>query len=826
MKTGAIGTIASTISELLVSAIVLLTSAFFFLAYIPYTNFFLIQAPPYHWLTWYMQHAPVLYCCAVVLIYIGSGDCRRKRWFLGAMVVQVVLGLWLLFGSVTQNAHSDWKSYAWSLALLLPFLGVLIGKVKGILSPNDGEVPSFSYSSILLASGLVAILSAGGLATRTYAEAGQYTIGRNDAELMVWMVAAHLCVALLGLSVLNGLIAAARKFWRPSTATRRLCCLIAGTVVLALALSHYFEGTLTFHGWELYAYAIPFSMALACSVAIMLWPLLDVYERQSSKRRLRAYALVILIDILIAAIALYVPTVIGGADWNNILQYSFNAVLWVLISVSVYLLRPCTKRYTAYAIIAVVLVTGAAYSGLELSSLAWARSLGSTPGEIDAQVRKYSDQNASFGMVYGALHPDSGTRCEGFCRILRQCTNMRDTVAKRDLTLVPELRKSAGPHPNIFIIVIDSMRPDYLGAYNPKVDFTPNIDKFARDSVVMKNAFTSYAGTTLSQASMFAGALLLHSHYPKPFSRQNSLLKLAEADGYKLVVSYDTVLRQLMDPADISVKLDGDKPWNEIELANTFRQLQPMLDAQVRDKRPIFLFTQPINVHQGSSNRLAEMERENWQHRPGFNKVTTYRVHEVDRILGQVFADMRARGIYDDSIIVLTSDHGEGFVDSACQGHNVTICPEVLRVPLIIHLPKSIRSEVVYDDQQVATPSDIVPSLYYMLGHRPIERHEILGRPLFTNTREELESYRRQDLFFASDVRAAYGLLFENGRYMYVTYDSPAESFYYDLSVDPDGRQNIVTPEITQRANKRIIDYLFAIGKFYGYTPTGGRDGL
>ncbi len=81
-------------------------------------------------------------------------------------------------------------------------------------------------------------------------------------------------------------------------------------------------------------------------------------------------------------------------------------------------------------------------------------------------------------------------------------------------------------------------------------------------------------------------------------------------------------------------------------------------------------------------------------------------------------------------------------------------------------------------------------------------------------------------MFFVSDARAAYGLLLDNARYMYVTYDSPQRSYFYDLSVDPDGQHDIVSPEIAQRENNQIVDYLFAIGKFYDYIPTGGRDGL
>ena len=111
------------------------------------------------------------------------------------------------------------------------------------------------------------------------------------------------------------------------------------------------------------------------------------------------------------------------------------------------------------------------------------------------------------------------------------------------------------------------MRPDFLGAYNPKVDFTPNIDGFAKDSVVFHHAYTQYAGTTLSEPAIWAGAMLLHAHYLRPFGNVNSLEKLAKTDGYKMVVSYDSVLKEILSPTDDLTKLDTDKPaWNEFEM--------------------------------------------------------------------------------------------------------------------------------------------------------------------------------------------------------------------------------------------------------------------
>ena len=83
-------------------------------------------------------------------------------------------------------------------------------------------------------------------------------------------------------------------------------------------------------------------------------------------------------------------------------------------------------------------------------------------------------------------------------------------------------------------------------------------------------------------------------------------------------------------------------------------------------------------------------------------------------------------------------------------------------------------------------------------------------------------SYPRQDLLLASDVRAVYGILTADGRYLYTTYDSPAQSYLFDLTTDPNAEHNILTPPLKQRYDEEIIEHLHLVGDFYGYKPGVG----
>jgi hypothetical protein len=67
-----------------------------------------------------------------------------------------------------------------------------------------------------------------------------------------------------------------------------------------------------------------------------------------------------------------------------------------------------------------------------------------------------------------------------------------------------------------------------------------------------------------------------------------------------------------------------------------------------------------------------------------------------------------------------------------------------------------------------------------------------------------------------------YGILTADGRYLYTTYDSPAQSYLFDLASDPNAEHNILTPPLKQRYDEEIIEHLQAIGDFYGYKPGVG----
>jgi Sulfatase len=815
----------ATLLKLIWGAYLVLTSIYCLLAFLPYTYFALIKSPAYAWMPWFAHHHRTLYWPALFAAFLADRMGKPRR---GALVIFGTLALagaglaaWPFLPALQNNG----SAYRWSVVALLPLMMTAAWDLFQCWpAANDeyNDIFLLEYSSGTLVATAVALLYGAAAALHSHAEKVPLDFRLGKLEVTAWSLLSHVLVAIIVISVLNLIRLLTRRARRP-TSLRLALIGIAVALVLGTVLDRFLASALSFEGWPAQLYAGLFSVTLTLFAGYLVSPFLSQRgETAHPPSRMNPWVLVPII-VVAALVAVALPTLLDGCDWNGVLQSTFTVLFWIVFSVSVYILWPRRKRYSAATVLAILLVAGFTYKTLQATDIFWAGALGSTDDDVARALENYAAQDASFHLTHHILGNSRELPCGDLCRILRQYTNIRDAEVTTDVNLVDDFVPATGKRPNIFILIIDSMRPDYLGAYNPKVDFTPNLDAFARESVPLRNVFTQYAGTSLSEPAIWSGVMLLHSHYMQPFSRVNGLEKLANADGYQMIVSYDDILKQILSPSDNLIKLDGDKQlWNQFEACSTLSQLEKTLDARTDPSRPVLFYAQPMNVHQFARNDMAKAKDQDWHARPGFHDRVAHEVHQVDGCLGSFFSYLKARDLYDDSIIVVASDHGDATGEFGRYSHSLSIFPEVMRVPLIVHLPASMRGQLVHDDEQISALTDITPTLYYLLGHRPIRSNPVFGRPLFAETREELRPYRRTELFMASDERAVYGLLADGGQFLYTTYDSPAESFLFDLKQDPNAQRNLLTGPLQEEYAQQIIEHLHTVGNFYGYRPGVG----
>lgn len=809
--------------KILVAAVITIASAFFFvltalyclLAFEPYTYYALIKAPPEAWIPWFASHHVLLFWAVAACFLFANWPLRKTRMFSAATIVMLLIGLTWTLHPFLQSIENTGASLAWGASAILLLIVTALPRVVTAWPTSEPgtDLPAINFSSPVIAAVLIALLAIAGTQIRLFAATRSSAVEPHLLEFSFWSLLTHAALAVTAVAVLNLLIMAISRTQRPRQT--RLVLLTGGCFcALFYALAHSFAGVLSFRGWPSLVYAALFAAGLTLTGMAVALPLSATDFGRSRVQQGLIFAAV----IVLAALELSLPAFIGLWDWNGVFLHTFTILFWAGITLCVYKLRPRSCSYSVPALLGVLVITVFAYESLRATEIFWSRPLGISDGEIQLSLQQYATRDASFQLADDALgNAPPQKKCGQLCRVLRQYTNMRNAHTNAQVNLVEPLLPTHAARPNIFIFVIDSMRPDYLGAYNPKVDFTPNIDAFARDSVVFRHAYTQYAGTTLSEPAIWAGALLLHAHYLQPFSNVNSLEKLATVDHYQMYVSDDTVLRQLLSPKDNLIKLDANTLWNHYDVCNTTDEFFRRYDERAANSGPIFFYTQPLNVHQFANNSHPSARQIGW-HRDGFNARISLAVHQVDECMGNFLANLKKRGLYENSIIVLTSDHGDATGELGRSLHSEIIYPEVMHVPLIIHLPKGMES-LHHDVNALVALTDVTPSLYYLLGHRPVLSNPMFGRPLFFQTAKELEQSRRHSLFMASDVRAVYGILDGDGRYFYATYDSPVKSYLYDLATDPLGTHDVLTPQLKQRYDDEILDHLKMISDFYGCQP-------
>ena len=400
----------------------------------------------------------------------------------------------------------------------------------------------------------------------------------------------------------------------------------------------------------------------------------------------------------------------------------------------------------------------------------------------------------------------------GFYAFLRANTGIAVPIAPVEIDLVKTTLSPVAPAPHVFLFVIDSLRPDYLSAYNKAVTFTPAFDAFARDSVVFDRAFSRYGGTGLSVPSIWAAGMLPHKEYVTPFAPMNALAKLLQAYDYRRFITADHITDALFPRSADTVDLDRTVPEMRHTLCGTLAELQSKLQAAPAAGRPIFGHTRPLDLHIGNVWSARPDPGETY---PGFHPAYASRVHRMDACFGRFVEFLRQGGLYDDSIIIVTADHGDSLGEGLRWGHGFTVFPEVMRIPLVIHLPRRMSGMFATDVHRVSFTVDITPTLYALLGQQPVTREPMEGSPLFARASSDLTDHRTTPFLVASSYGPSYGVLSGNGSRLYIADGINGREYDFDLTASAAGRPLGLTDEQRAAARRVVQEQIDAIASTY-----------
>jgi len=793
----------------------LITSVYCLLVYVPFAYFGFIHNALLGWLPGFVRFHALLYTalfCSVAATLIPDFRQASSRRAVAAFLVLNLASCFYLWGHpALAEVTPDLASYFWSLVSFSPLILLAAIDLAGAVAQSVQALPANTIAD------LATTTSAGLLVSVSFAVETAVNAAWHKNSLPVLATLRGFCASLcfhLVIFTAIGLIllllkVTTRKLPSPGQAYLIGASMLAWLLCF-LGLRSIVLPTISFEGRGANVFASVASFAVVFYTAAVSLRMRAWCTRAGLPSHVKVKWLWALCVLALFFAAYAIPAGIGRTDWDFVLQRMAVVVVWVCaFFMAQRLAAPLRGRSLTLAMIAIALCCCAGFARYGQLSL---YNPEPQPTLTDA-LEAYAGADISFKTSYSILSQSVNDNAYSqFYDFLKRNTNLdRDiTVGPSDVRLVSDLRPTPGRKPNIFLFVIDSLRQDYISPYNSAVDYTPEMGRFAKDSAVLENAFTRYGGTALAEPAIWVGAMQLHKQYIEPFYPMNNLQKLLHTDGYQSYISFDPILRKILQPSSSTIEVENDTAsWGEMDFVPTLQKLQASIAEHQKPDQPIFAYSQPQNVH---TLTLARSRMKG-----GRKEISIYELRRMDTAFGQFLRFLQQRGLYDNSIIILTADHGDAYGEFGRYGHSDFLFPEVIRIPLIVHLPPQLRQQVVWDTQQVVFNTDITPSLYYLLGHRPILNNELFGRPIFTQTQQEQSEYLRSNYLIVSSYAPVYAILGNEGKSLFIVDAVNRKNYYYDLVQDPAGTRNHVTIPLRNQNEALIRGEVQRIDDFYGW---------
>jgi len=400
--------------------------------------------------------------------------------------------------------------------------------------------------------------------------------------------------------------------------------------------------------------------------------------------------------------------------------------------------------------------------------------------------------------------------------------------------------------PNILIITLDTVRADHVSCYGYPRETTPNLDRLAAEGQRLKNFIAVSSWTLPAHASLFTG-LFPSTHGAHYSGDAGSSLgdAVGGRDFYKLfranVLSEKAIsLAEVLRRHGYVTGGVGAGPWlkSMFGLAQGFdwydadtRSLRGRPGEEVNElairflrkhgDEPFFLFVNYFDAHDPYSpppdlqfeffdptlidqiSTDPELARE--------YKISQYdaEILLVDRHLGTLLDSLKDLGVYEDTWIIVISDHGEAFGEHGLERHGFSLFePEIQGV--FVQKPP-VGLDVLHDENERCQHVDIMPTILSELGieHELEMEGQPLGsvdHPVIAELFGNAGNVRWKGPRFDRDLRAIYS---NRLKLIRSTREGDPDSGLFDLEQDPEERHDLSLdlPDQRNELLRRLVEW-------------------
>ncbi len=302
---------------------------------------------------------------------------------------------------------------------------------------------------------------------------------------------------------------------------------------------------------------------------------------------------------------------------------------------------------------------------------------------------------------------------------------------------------------NILFLTVDAFRSDHMGCYGYERETSPRIDAFAKeDATLFRNSISHSAWTVPGVVSLLTGLhpsahgidtrhKIMDEFFPAPLKRLSELGYtnfgyVATGDAFSNV-GFNTAeefVRPSLQMALERYQNERFTIWYHLKTTHLPYAAKSEIREKFRRADSPEMMQHHTNLVTGLSMIKAGATTWDPATKPTIEDLYDACVYEQDEFIGQIFDHMKHLGLWDNTIIVLTSDHGEELLEHGLVGHasttlQATLFDELLLIPLIIRIPGVPGGRIV---ENIVQPSDVIPTLFEALGLLPFEG--VQGRSL------------------------------------------------------------------------------------------------